>query len=523
MLFTTSALVAFVTRHFHPALTARRSNRRRHSAGFGIPAAEVLEVRVMPAADRIATVLATPDGTTTNEDGTQITIRVKLNRSPTGLPLGQAKISVKVSDSSEASVNVAQLTFDDTNWDTWQDVVVTGVDDNDQDGDIWYQFSTYFDIFVPIIDPSPSTRLDLLNIDNDSKVKLTPLGPGQGTLPNYAERGSARWTTEDGSVTHTFTLSLSSAPAASVTVPLASNNTLEGTISVSSVTFTPANWGPRSVVVTGVDDSARDGDQAYSIITGAAVSTDPAFNGFDPADVSLINVDNEQINGNGAGQLTAENGGQASSFVSCASKPAGNVNVAVTVSDATEGVIISGATLTFTPENWDMPQYVTVAGVDDSDIDGDISYLLQFVVSAPGDPVFNGGVVDDVQLVNQDDDTLSITVSGGSVVEGGAITFTITVTAPSSWTGTLVLSASTMGSLAQEGTDYTGISGVNLTFNSSTLTQTITINTIDDSDMEGDEDFYLWLSVVSGGPVDPMSSAMMMASGTIWDNDFTMP
>lgn len=80
-----------------------------------------------------------------------------------------------------------------------------------------------------------------------------------------------------------------------------------------------------------------------------------------------------------------------------------------------------------------------------------------------------------------------------------------------------------MGSLAQEGTDYTGISGVNLTFNSSTLTQTITINTIDDSDMEGDEDFYLWLSVVSGGPVDPMSSAMMMASGTIWDNDFTMP
>ena len=43
----------------------------------------------------------------------------------------------------------------------------------------------------------------------------------------------------------------------------------------SSLTFSTANWGtPQTVTLTGVDDSVQDGDVAYAIITGPAVSTD---------------------------------------------------------------------------------------------------------------------------------------------------------------------------------------------------------------------------------------------------------
>lgn len=521
MFLNSESFIGFFRSCFQSSRLLRSARRRPRQLPYAALTAETLEVRPLLAG--LAVVFDTPLGTTTDESGTIITVKVKLNQDP----LLDTTIKVNSSDETEGITDLKELTFDSSNWDTWQTVQVKGMNDTEEDGDIWYSLSFVKPANPNMVNPMDVTlgTINLLNVDLQAKIKLTPLGPGEGNYLNHPEMGRARYTNERGTVTHTFTLSLRLAPdpGTSVTIPLATSDSSEGTISVASVTFTSANWTPRSVTVTGVDDSDRDGDQAYQIITGAAVSTDPWFNGVDPPDVSLINVDNERINNGGALQLLSESGTQTQAFVMLDSQPAGNVVVTSSVTDSTEGLIVSGASLTFTPDNWDMPQYVIVAGVDDSDIDGDIAFLLQQSVSAPGDSLFDGGYVDDIQLVNQDNDTLSISVTGGSVVEGGAISFTITVSAPSSWSGTLVLSASTMGSSAVSGADFTGVSGVNLTFNSSILTQTITINTIDDSDMEGDENFYLWLSVVSGGPVDPTSSAMMMAFGTIWDNDFTMP
>lgn len=510
---------SFLQSCFHTSHRSRSVRRRSRRLPYATCAVETLEVRPLLAG--LAVVFDTPLGTTTAENGTIITVKVKLNQDP----ILDTTLKVNCSDETEGITDLKELTFDSSNWDTWQTVQVKGMNDTEEDGDIWYSLAFVKPANPNMVNPVDVTlgTIDLLNLDLQSKIKLAPLGPGEGTYLNHSEMGRARYTNERGTVTHTFTLSLRLAPnpGTSVTIPLATSDSSEGTISVSSVTFTSANWNPRTVTVTGVDDSDRDGDQAYQIITGAAVSTDPWFNGVDPPDVPLINVDNERVNNAGAIQLISESGTQTQAFVMLDSQPADDVIVTSSVTDSTEGVIISGSSLTFTPSNWDTPQYVVVAGVDDSDIDGDIAFLLQQSVSS-SDSLFDDGAVNDIQLVNQDDDTLSISVSGGSVVEGGAITFTITVSAPSSWSGTLVLSASTMACSATSGSDYTAVSGVNLNFNSSTLTQTITVNTIDDSDMEGDENFYLWLSVLSGGPVDP-GSAMMMAFGTIWDNDFTMP
>ena len=54
------------------------------------------------------------------------------------------------------------------------------------------------------------------------------------------------------------------------------------------------NWStPQTVTVTGVNDTVADGDQAYTIVTAPAVSADPAYNGLNADDVSVVNTDNE--------------------------------------------------------------------------------------------------------------------------------------------------------------------------------------------------------------------------------------
>ena len=100
-------------------------------------------------------------------------------------------------------------------------------------------------------------------------------------------------TTEAGGTT-TFSIVLTSQPTANVTISLATSDNTEGMVSTSSVTFTPLNWNVAQVItITGVDDALVDGDIAYTIDTGAAVSTDPAYSNFVVPDVSVTNLDND--------------------------------------------------------------------------------------------------------------------------------------------------------------------------------------------------------------------------------------
>jgi len=101
-------------------------------------------------------------------------------------------------------------------------------------------------------------------------------------------------TTESGG-TASFTVVLNSRPTDDVFIPVASSKPTEGTVSVSSLTFTPDNWyTAQTVTITGVEDTARDGDQPYAITLGPAWSDDPAYDDRDPADASVTNKDNKK-------------------------------------------------------------------------------------------------------------------------------------------------------------------------------------------------------------------------------------
>ena len=100
-------------------------------------------------------------------------------------------------------------------------------------------------------------------------------------------------TTESGGSV-SFSVKLNTPPIANVVIPVSSSDTTEGTLNISSLTFTPTNWSvPQTVTVTGVDDPLDDGNIAYNILLGVAISTDLGFSGINPADLGLVNQDND--------------------------------------------------------------------------------------------------------------------------------------------------------------------------------------------------------------------------------------
>lgn len=100
-------------------------------------------------------------------------------------------------------------------------------------------------------------------------------------------------TSESGG-TAAFKIALTTPPTANVTIPIESSNSLEGTVSTASVTFTPGNWDvPQTVTVTGVDDASDDGNVNYTVLVGAASSADLDYQGINPRDVTVSSVDND--------------------------------------------------------------------------------------------------------------------------------------------------------------------------------------------------------------------------------------
>lgn len=148
-----------------------------------------------------------------------------------------------------------------------------------------------------------------LAIDGVGKGDLVTGYSDYGSLGQYAISGtivapvvgsgitvsptSGLTTTEAGG-TATFTVVLNTQPTADVTIDIRSNDTTEGTVNISSLTFTASNWNQaQTVTVIGVDDSSVDGSIGYTIITDPASSSDPEYDGLDASDVSVVNEDND--------------------------------------------------------------------------------------------------------------------------------------------------------------------------------------------------------------------------------------
>src|SRR5262249_55797251 len=146
-----------------------------------------------------------------------------------------------------------------------------------------------------------------------------------------------------------------------------------------------------------------------------------------------------------AGLITTEAGGTATFTVRLHSQPTGNVTIGLSPRDPTEGTVAPAA-ITFTPANWNMPQTVTVTGVDDLVDDGDIAYTIVTAPAASADPVYNGLNAIDLAVTNTDDDTAGITVTpvaGLTTTEaGGTATFPVPLESQPTPDGNIALNRS---------------------------------------------------------------------------------
>ena len=145
----------------------------------------------------------------------------------------------------------------------------------------------------------------------------------------------------------------------------------------------------------------------------------------------------------GSGNLLTTEDGDSSDFaVVLNAKPTANVTVSITGVDSTEHSL-SAYSLTFTANNWNTTQTVTVTGVDDTTLDGDITTTLTAIASNTGG--YTGTETATITVKTSDNDTpdLTFTLNGdgnGYIVSDCLETASGSLDIPSSYNGLPVTS-----------------------------------------------------------------------------------
>ncbi|BAY79401.1 Na-Ca exchanger/integrin-beta4 (plasmid) [Nostoc linckia NIES-25] len=210
---------------------------------------------------------------------------------------GNFVFTVKLSNPSSDIITVDYNTSNNT--------AIAGVDYTPVIGTVTFNPGiTTQTITVPILDNfvAESSESFFVNLTNPTNATISD-NQANGNIADNDTAGftisatNGLVTTEAGG-TANFSIQLTSQPTADVTFNLSSSKVSEGTVSVSSVTFTAANWNtPQTVTVTGVDDGVADDNIAYQIITSAAVSSDAKYNNLNPSDIDVVNIQNgNQVN-----------------------------------------------------------------------------------------------------------------------------------------------------------------------------------------------------------------------------------
>ena len=183
----------------------------------------------------------------------------------------------------------------------------------------------------------------------------------------FTETGGSTEVDESGT-TDTFDVVLTAAPQSNVVVNVTSGDLTEVTVDQASLTFTPLNWDvPQTVTVTGVDDTAVDGDPVTLVTLSIDdANSDDAFDLLSDQFVSITTTDDDGLEVTISASPISENGGMATGTVVRPAGLAGDIVVQLSSSDLTEAsvpasvTILDGANLATFP----------ITAVDDSFVDG---------------------------------------------------------------------------------------------------------------------------------------------------------
>jgi len=295
----------------------------------------------------VAGITVSPTSLTTSESGTSASFNVAL----TSKPIAPVTITLNISNPGQGSLSTSSLTFTAANWNVAQSVTVTSLDDHMVNGDQTYQITGTAASTDANYNGLAMTPVTVVNQEADvAGIKVT----------------SNALTTSEAGASASFGVTLTSKPLALVTVNLTSTNPNEGLLSRSVLTFDASNWNvAHTVTVTGIPGETGPGDNDVTYqIQGTSVSADSTYNGMAMPVVTVVNKEIDTSGITVANRfLTTTEGGAADSFhVALADRPTANVTINLTNGNPSQG-LLSQSSLTFTPNNWNVVQTVTVTGL----------------------------------------------------------------------------------------------------------------------------------------------------------------
>ncbi|MBQ9817076.1 MAG: hypothetical protein IJM59_06415 [Proteobacteria bacterium] len=174
-------------------------------------------------------------------------------------------------------------------------------------------------------------------------------------------------------------VSLASAPKSDVTVTLSTQNTvISHELSEHTITFTPETWAQSvSFMLETQRDYRKTGDQK---ITVQAVSTSPQakFNGLEATtNIDVRDIDYCKIGWTPWQDLqVTETGDMQEVEVYLTCKPDSNVTYSFISNNTSVGTVAEGEAMTFTPENWNVPQILKIRGLQDNQNDGGTTFIV---------------------------------------------------------------------------------------------------------------------------------------------------
>ncbi|HVZ42985.1 MAG TPA: Calx-beta domain-containing protein, partial [Ramlibacter sp.] len=373
---------------------------------------------------------------------------------------------------------------------------------------------TSFTVTVP-------TTSDTIDEANETYTLTVGTKSGTGTINDDDNAPtisgvSSNSATEASDIVHTVTLSNASYQdttfSASLTDGTATGGGVDYTSTLTNASFSngvtisggtitvPAGVTSFTVTVPTTADTIDEANETYTLTVGTKSGT------------GTINDDDGAPTISGVSDNSATEASDIVHTVTLSNASASDVTYALSFTNGTadasdytstltnaafsDGVTVSGGIITVPAGVTSFT--ITVPTTADSIDEADETYTIT-VGGASG----TGTILDD-------DGAPSFSISGGSVSEGGQVTFTVTRTGDAQADQTVDYSTAT-GTAGSS--DFTAASGT-LTFSQGDTTKTFTVQTTDDALFESSESFTATLANASSGTISTPT-----ATGTIVDND----
>ena len=437
-------------------------------------------------------------------EGASGTFTVKLNSEPTT----NIAVAVKSDESDEGLVSSGgtaaastRLTFTATNWETAQTVTLHGVVDNVVDGDDDYTLRLFPD--------TPDTPTDAYHVIGGASVRPQTVRTTDVDVAGLTVSESTLTVTEGGTE-RTFTVKLTSKPAAAVTVTATSADGDEVRVARNAgdadarafaaskeLVFTANDWNDvQTLRVAAVDDDRDDpASLPVAITLDTASGGDSHYNGLDDETVDVTKNDDDAtptVTLALSPMAVSESGGVATVTATLSGGKSGEaVTVTVGASPGTGAMaadfaLSTAKTLTIAAGSTASVGTVTVTA-NPNDVDSPDKQVTISATVAGGHGLLSSP--SNVTLTLTDDDdlpTVTLALSSSSISEtGGKTTVTATLSGKSSEAVTVTVTASPgTGAVAADftltGTKLTIAAGA--TVSAGTVTVTANGNTVDSPD-----------------------------------------